>query len=122
VQALYAVESESGNMSDDKAINLLKKYLDETSDLFLFLVYLITEVARYAETHAKNKASKHLPSVADLSINTKIAGNTLLWSIFELPGFKSGIKDTDLLHTKGTVSGVFELISYTKEDIFILSS
>lgn len=96
VQAIYAVESESGNMSDEKAINLLKKYLDETSDLFLFLVYLITEVARYAETHAKNKASKHLPSLEDLSINTKIAGNTLLWSIFELPGFKSGIKDRGL--------------------------
>lgn len=93
VQSLYAVESESGDMSEEKAVLLLKKYLDQTSELFLFLVFLITEVARYAEIHAKNKASKHLPSQEDLSINTKIAGNTLLWNILEIPGFASGVKE-----------------------------
>ena len=85
-------------MSEEKAVILLKKYLDETSDLFLFLVYLLTEVARYAETHAKNKASKHLPTQEDLTINTKIAGNTLLWNILEIPGFLSGIKNRNLSH------------------------
>lgn len=96
VQSLYAVETESGDMSEEKAVAMLRKYLNETSDLFLFLVYLITEVARYAEIHAKNKASKHLPSQEDLSINTKIAGNTLLWSILEIPGFLSGVKERGL--------------------------
>lgn len=96
VQSLYAVETESGDMSEEKAVAMLRKYLTETSDLFLFLVYLITEVSRYAEIHAKNKASKHLPSQEDLSINTKIAGNTLLWSIMEIPGFLSGVKERGL--------------------------
>lgn len=96
VQSLYAVETESSDMSEEKADAMLKKYLTETSDLFLFLVYLITEVARYAETHSKNKSSKHLPSEEDLSVNTKIAGNTLLWSILEIPGFLYEVKDRKL--------------------------
>lgn len=96
VQSLYAVETESSDMSEEKADAMLKKYLTETSDLFLFLVYLITEVARYAETHSKNKSSKHLPSEEDLSVNTKIAGNTLLWSILEIPGFLNEVKDRKL--------------------------
>lgn len=96
VQSLYAVETESSNMSEEKADAMLKKYLTETSDLFLFLVYLITEVARYAETHSKNRSSKHLPSEEDLSVNTKIAGNTLLWSILEIPGFLYEVKDRKL--------------------------
>lgn len=96
LQSLYALESESGNMSDDKIQGLLKKYLEQTTDLFLFTLLLLTEIARYAETDAKNRASKHLPSAEDLSVNTKIAGNSLLWQILEMPGFLSGVKDRKL--------------------------
>lgn len=96
LQSLYALESESGNMSDDKIQGLLKKYLNQTIDLFLFTLLLLTEIARYAETDAKNRASKHLPSQEDLMVNTKIAGNSLLWQILEMPGFLSGVKDRNL--------------------------
>lgn len=93
VQALYAVESDEGNLSPEKAIVMLNKYLEQTSDLFLFLTYLITEVAGYAEIDAKNKASKHLPSQADLDTNTKIAENSILKSILSIKGFQSQIKE-----------------------------
>ena len=93
VQALYAVESDEGNISADKALVMLKKYLDQTSDLFLFLVLLITEVANYALIDAKNKASKHLPTQSDLDTNTKIVENTILLSIFDIKGFRSEIKE-----------------------------
>lgn len=96
MQCLYAVETESGVIAEDKAVSLLKKYLEQTADLFTFAIYLITEVARYAETDARNKASKHLPSENDLNVNTKISGNTLLWKIIEQPAFQQAIKNRNL--------------------------
>jgi len=93
VQALYAVESDEGNISADKALVMLKKSLDQTSDLFLFLVLLIKEVANYALIDAKNKASKHLPTQSDLDTNTKIVENTILLSIIDIKGFRSEVKE-----------------------------
>ncbi len=55
-------------------------------------------MARYAEKDALQKASKHLPTAADLSINTKIAGNELLWKILEDTSFKAAIADAKLEH------------------------
>ncbi len=55
-----------------------KKNFDQSRELVVFLTYFLTEVARYAETDAKNKASKYIPSQEDLQVNTKIAGNELL--------------------------------------------
>jgi transcription antitermination protein NusB len=96
MQCLYASESESGAMPAENILKLLKKYLDQTSDLYIFTVYFLTEVARYAETDAKNRASKHLPSYEDLHVNVKLAGNTLLWSILEAKGFKSAVEERGL--------------------------
>jgi N utilization substance protein B len=50
-------------------------------------------VARYSETDARQKASKHLPTASDLNINTKIAGNELLWKILEAQGFKPSVAE-----------------------------
>ena len=96
MQCLYASEAESGAMPPENILKLLKKYLDQTSDLYIFTVYFLTEVARYAETDAKNRASKHLPSYEDLHVNVKMAGNTLLWSILEAKGFRSAVEERGL--------------------------
>jgi N utilization substance protein B len=87
------------------AIGLLKKQISQSRQLLVYLVYFLTEVARYAEKDALKKASKHLPSEKDLNINTKIAGNELLWKIVEEASFKAAVAefspqhiiDTDLL-------------------------
>ena len=92
VQALYAIESDEGKISGDKATEMLKKYLEQTSDLFIFLLYLITEVAGYAVLDAKKRAAKHLPTQADLDTNTKIAENAVLNSIHDIKVFYSEIK------------------------------
>ncbi len=118
MQCLYAVETESGVIAEDKAVILLKKYLEQTADLFTFTIYLITEVARYAETDARNKASKHLPSEKDLNINTKISGNTLLWKILEQPAFQQAIKSRNLtsLLDQEIVKKIY--IKLTETDIY----
>ena len=91
MQTLYAIDSMSGDVKPGEAINILTKKIDQSRYLFIYLVYFITEVARYSEKDALQKASKHLPTAQDLNINTKIAGNELLWKIIEEPGFKKAI-------------------------------
>lgn len=89
MQTLYSIDSMSGEVKPGEAINILTKKIDQSKQLFNYLLYFITEVARYSETDARQKASKHLPTSHDLNINTKIAGNELLWTIVENPGFKN---------------------------------
>ena len=81
-------------MKPGEAVALLKKQLSLSHQLFVYLVYYLIEVARYAEKDALHKASKHLPTVNDLNINTKIAGNELLWKIMDNTGFTTAVQQT----------------------------
>jgi transcription antitermination protein NusB len=96
MQTLYSIENNDSSISTAEAINILKKNLDQASQLFTYLVYFITEVARYAEKDAHHKAGKHLPTQADLSVNTRIAGNTLVWQALENPSFKKAVSQYKL--------------------------
>ena len=93
MQSLYVLDSINGDLKPGQAVNLLKKQIDQSRQLFIYLIYFIIEVARYAEKDAIKKASKHLPSQSDLNINTKIVGNELIWKIVELPSYKSAVAE-----------------------------
>lgn len=105
MQTLYSIERMSGDAKPGEAINILTKKIEQSRQIFTYLVYFITEIARYSEADARQKANKHLPTFADLHINTKIAGNQLLWKILENENFKKSISalkpqhilDTELL-------------------------
>ncbi len=98
MQTLYSIDSMNGDVKPGEAVNILTKKIEQSRQIFTYLVYFITEVARYSETDARQKASKHLPTTADLNINTKIAGNELLWKIVEEPSFKTTIADLKPQH------------------------
>ncbi|HSC38179.1 MAG TPA: transcription antitermination factor NusB, partial [Chitinophagaceae bacterium] len=72
---------------------ILQRYFDQTRALLVYLIYTLTEVARYAETSARNRASKHLPTEEDLKVNTKVAGNELLWKILEDASYQLALKE-----------------------------
>ncbi|MGG9972635.1 transcription antitermination factor NusB [Ferruginibacter sp. SUN002] len=91
MQSLYTLDSISNDIQSGDAIKLLNKQIEQSRQLFIYLTYFLTEVARYAEADALKKASKHLPSEKDLNINTKIAGNELLWKILETPSYKTAV-------------------------------
>ncbi len=93
MQTLYTIDSISDEAKEAEYEKILNKKFDQTRQLFVYLVYFLTEAARYAETDARLRASKHLPSAEDLHVNTKIAGNELLWAILEEPSFKASIKE-----------------------------
>jgi len=89
MQALYEGLQENADSPNAAAmIKALQRHLDDSADLAVTLIHTITEVARYAEKDALARASKHLPTESDLNVNTKLAGNTLLWHILELPSYQ----------------------------------
>lgn len=98
MQTLYSIDSMNGDIKPGEPISILTKKIEQSRQIFTYLVYFITEVARYSETDARQKASKHLPTTADLNINTKIAGNELLWKIVEDPSFKTALAELKPQH------------------------
>lgn len=92
MQTLYSAETAQGEMKPGEPLNILQKHFDQTHGLLVYLVYVLTEIARYAETDARQKASKHLRTEADMNINIKLAGNELLWKILEDASYQQALK------------------------------
>lgn len=88
MQVLYMVETET----QGTPAGLLQKEFDKTRNLFVFLVHLLHQVALYAEVEAGQRASKNLPNASDLSVNTKLAGNSIVWQTMESDSFKKAIE------------------------------
>jgi N utilization substance protein B len=88
MQVLYMIETEVPTAP--KA--LLLKEFDKTRNLFVFLVHLLHQVALYAEVEANQRASKNLPNQEDLTVNTKLAGNLLVWQTLEMDSYKSALE------------------------------
>jgi len=93
MQTLYASESAVPPVTVPQALRTLDTHLEQSRQLFTYLIYFLTEVARYAETDARVRASKHLPSQADLNVNIKLAGNELLWRTLEDAEYRQALKD-----------------------------
>lgn len=92
MQTLYSVESMNNETKVGEPLQILKKKLEHSQQLFAYLIYFIIEVTRYSEKDALQKASKLLPSQADKNINTKIAGNEIVWTALENSSFKKTIE------------------------------
>lgn len=89
MQTLYAMDTmEQSAVKPGTATSLLNEKLDQTCQIFTYLLYTIARVAQYAETDAQARASKHLPSAEDLSVNTKIAGNDFVFQVLGDKGFQ----------------------------------
>lgn len=91
MQVLYQVES-SESTENINAVKILESRLDQTPRLFTYLIYFLTSVARYAEKDAALKAAKHLATEEDKNVNTKLAGNTILWKLFEHPAYRQRLE------------------------------
>lgn len=92
MQTLYSIESMNKETRPGESLQILKKNLENSQQLFTFLVYYILEVARYAEKDALQKSQKYLPTERDLKVNTKIAGNELIWTISENASYQKSVE------------------------------
>ena len=113
MQVLYMLEAEN----QASPSSLLQKEFDKTRNLFVFLVHLIHQVALYAEVEAGQRASKNLPDQADLSVNIKLAGNSIVWQTIESDNFKKAcelVKPQQWIQDE-MVKGLFRQLSETPE-------
>jgi N utilization substance protein B len=91
MQTLYTIDTAEDQK--DKANRMLDKHLEQSRQLFVYLIHFLIQVARYAEKDSRNRSSKHLPTEQDLNVNIKIAGNELIWKIMEDPSYQKACGD-----------------------------
>lgn len=109
MQALYALEAYAENPSgiakeapadlaaeEKNGIKVLVEKIQRSSDLFALMLLYISKVAQFSETSARQRASKYLPTQEDLTVNTKIAGNTFLWELLGNTTFQEKVKEDKL--------------------------
>jgi len=91
MQTVYTLSTLESELKPGEPVKILQRHFEQSKDLLTYLAYFLTEVARYAETDAHIKSNKHLPTKADLNVNTKIAGNEILWKIKENASFQQAV-------------------------------
>ncbi len=117
MQTLYAIEAREHELKPGEDLRILLKHYDQSRQLFVYLLYFIAEIARYAETDSLVRSSKHLPTEQDRNVNTKLAGNEILWKILQDPSFQKALA-TDkpqLIINKELVKKIYQTLAGTEE-------
>ncbi|HEX8332678.1 MAG TPA: transcription antitermination factor NusB, partial [Segetibacter sp.] len=118
MQTLYTLDSIEKDTKTPDPTKSLQKQIDSSRQLFVYLLYCLTEVARYAEKDSLRRASKNLPTEQDLNVNTKISGNEYLWKIVENPSFQTAVeidKPGLIEDTNNQIKKLYQELSETKE-------
>ncbi|MDI3320774.1 transcription antitermination factor NusB [Pinibacter soli] len=93
MQTLYVIDTKDQDLKPGEAARLLQKQFDLTRQLLVYNIHFLSELARYAEIDAHQKASKHLPSAEDMNVNTKLAGNEIIWKIIEDSSYQKALSE-----------------------------
>jgi N utilization substance protein B len=88
MQTIYTLSTLEQEVKPGEPVKLLRRHFEQSKELLIYLSYFLNEVAGYAETDAYQRSGKHLPSKEDLNVNTKIAGNEIIWRIRESQSFQ----------------------------------
>ncbi len=92
MQLLYSIGTASDTTAFKNPTQTLDKNFDKTRELFVFLLTNIISIAQYSERDSRHRAAKNIPSAEDLNVNTKIAGNIVLWQILEDSTYTSAVE------------------------------
>jgi N utilization substance protein B len=92
MQTLYTLETGGQSISPEESVKTLQKHFSQSRQLFVYLIYFITELAQYAEIHSRNRLGKHLPTDEDRNINTKLAGNEVVERMLQDPSYREALK------------------------------
>ncbi|HLX93602.1 MAG TPA: transcription antitermination factor NusB [Puia sp.] len=88
MQIIYTLETGGSLDLPDESVRSLEKQFVQSRQLFVYLIYFITELTRYVETDSRIRSGKHLPTEADRNINTKLAGNEIIQEVLKDASFK----------------------------------
>jgi transcription antitermination protein NusB len=117
MQLLYMIETAQPDSLFKQPVQTLEKQMDKSRELFVYILFFLSEVARYAETDARKRANRNLPTQGDLNINIKIAGNEFIWNLLENKAYQKAI-ETDKPEGKideELVKAVYNLLTETPE-------
>jgi transcription antitermination protein NusB len=99
MQTLYALETmENQPQQQQTGKKLLLQNLEQTSQIYIYLLYFISRVAKYAETDAQNRSFKHLRTEKDMQVNTKIADNELVTALEKDTSFTQKLNEWKLTY------------------------
>ncbi|MBS1949072.1 MAG: transcription antitermination factor NusB [Bacteroidetes bacterium] len=117
MQVLYSLEARENSQKPGEDIRILQKHFDNTRQLFVYLIHFIAEVARYAETDSRVRASKHLPTDQDKNVNTRLAGNEVLWKMMEDASYQKAVAldKPQLVTDKELVKKIYQELAGTEE-------
>lgn len=117
LQTIYAYEAEGKQPTPTEVAKALQTKYQQTGNLFTYLVTLTVNTAKYVEVYSNQKASKHLPTTADLNINTKLAGNDVLWQLQENKTYDQAISNGNITAQVNTelVKELFSTLLTTPE-------
>ena len=117
MQTLYTTAALENEIKPGEAVKILQRHFEQTRQLFIYLIFFLSEVGRYAETDAQTRGAKHLPSYADLHVNTKLAGNEILLKINKDPSFNEFLKKDkpEQFLDKELVRKIYHEFAETKE-------
>lgn len=109
MQTLYTLSAGEGTEDNRDPVKFLRKQIDSSILLFIYLLYVLAEVARYSETDALKRASKNYRTNEDLNVNIKLSGNEFLWKIMESLTYKKAIEDLKPNLIEGTSEQIKKL-------------
>ncbi len=117
MQTLYSIEAREHTQKPGEETRILQKHFDSTRQLFVYLIHFVTEVARYAETDSRVRASKHLPSDQDMNVNIRLAGNEVLWKILEDTSYQRAlaVDKPHLIINNELVKKIYQELAATEE-------
>ena len=117
MQTLYTIGTLEKEVASGEPQKVLQKHFDQTLSLFIYLIWFLTEVIRYAEKDAHQRAGKHLPNASDLNVNIKIAGNELLNKMLADPALKEQFakEKPELFSDKELLRRIYNSLSDTTE-------
>jgi len=117
MQTLYTVAAFETEPKPVDGVKILQKHFEQTRQLFIYLTFFLSEVARFAEIDAHTRSGKHLPTYEDLHVNIKLAANEVLLKIADDASFKEFVnKDKpELLLDKELIKRIYHELAETKE-------
>lgn len=121
MQTLYTLESMGMATPEgyQQGITILNDKLKRSLDLFIASLQYIRKATEYASYSAAMRASKYLPSQADLHASTKIAGNEFLKTLENNASFIDKIKDPSITQAVNEewIKKLFQKLESTDEYI-----
>lgn len=102
MQNLYALKAwqDSGDDELRKKVQIAQKHtlehLEQSSRMFVQLLFTLCRVAEFADKDARQRAAKYLRTKDDLNVSTKIAYNTFVQNLQKHEKFQALVKSAHL--------------------------